>query len=175
MSKEEFYSGTRIELTEAEVKHFHFGRNDVATFVEHVEPTIRLYARNGFRKPAVVSRLLNKENKRTACGEAWTPRLAWFLLSFCSIQTSSRSLGWPRNRRRSRQRKPAFYDRLPSNQKCSVAANKSSDDLLTADEIASRLSSLGSWPNRALGLAGASLAQSTDSAVTNIIRPCDVS
>jgi hypothetical protein len=80
MSKEEFYSGTRIELTEAEVKHFHFGSNDVATFVDRLEPTIRLYAKNGFRKPADVSRLLNKENKRTACGEAWTPRLTWFLL-----------------------------------------------------------------------------------------------
>lgn len=80
VSKEEFYSGTRIELTEAEVQHFHFGTNDVVSFTDQIEPTIRLYAKNGFRKPSDVSRLLNKEHKRTACGEAWTPRLTWFLL-----------------------------------------------------------------------------------------------
>lgn len=80
MSKEDFYSGTKIELTEGEVKHFHFGANDVASFVSQMESTIRHYAKNGFRKPRDVSRLLNKEHKRTACGEAWTPRLTWFLL-----------------------------------------------------------------------------------------------
>jgi hypothetical protein len=62
ISKEEFYGGTAIELTEAELKHFHFGSNDVASFVDELEPTIRLYAKNGFRKPRDVSRLLNKES-----------------------------------------------------------------------------------------------------------------
>jgi hypothetical protein len=48
MSKEVFYSGTRIELTEAEVKNFHFGANDVATFVDHLEPTILFMQRTDF-------------------------------------------------------------------------------------------------------------------------------
>jgi hypothetical protein len=144
MSKEEFYSGTRIELTEAEVKHFHFGRNDVATFVGHVEPTVRLYARNGFCKPADVSRLLNKENKRTACGEAWTPRLVWFLLK---LLFESDVKPKPRVAQKSAAEPPKKTRILRSLTKqpknASVAANESSDDFLTADDIASRLSSLG--------------------------------
>lgn len=38
------------------------------------------YARAGFRKPADVSRLLNKENLRTPGGTEWNPRLVHFLL-----------------------------------------------------------------------------------------------
>jgi hypothetical protein len=145
MSKEDFYSGTKIELTEAEVKHFHFGTNDVATFVDHIELTIRLYAKNGFRKPADVSRLLNNENKRTACGEAWTPRLAWFLLrlTFDSAAKPKHQLAQkteiaepPRKTRILRS-----LTRQPEN--ASLPATKSSGYRLTADEIANRLSSLG--------------------------------
>lgn len=39
------------------------------------------YARAGFRKPADVSRLLNKEKVRTPGGTEWNPRLVHFLLS----------------------------------------------------------------------------------------------
>lgn len=39
------------------------------------------YARAGFRKPADVSRLLNKERYRTLGGTEWNPRLVYFLLS----------------------------------------------------------------------------------------------
>jgi hypothetical protein len=38
------------------------------------------YARAGFRKPADVSRLLNKEKLRTLGGTEWNPRLVYFLL-----------------------------------------------------------------------------------------------
>lgn len=38
------------------------------------------YANAGFRKPADVSRLLNKEKIRTLAGTEWNPRLAHFLL-----------------------------------------------------------------------------------------------
>ena len=41
VDKNDFYSGTKIELTEAEVKHFHFGANDVASFVAQQEPISR--------------------------------------------------------------------------------------------------------------------------------------
>lgn len=80
ISREDFYNGTKIELTEIEVKNFHFGSNDVASFLKWIEPKVRSYAKGGFRKPAEVSRLLNKEGVQTACGRSWTPRLAWFLL-----------------------------------------------------------------------------------------------
>lgn len=39
------------------------------------------YASGGFRKPADVSRLLNREKIRTLSGSDWNPRLAYFLLS----------------------------------------------------------------------------------------------
>lgn len=39
------------------------------------------YAQGGFRKPAQVSRLLNKEKITTLSGTDWNPRLVYFLLS----------------------------------------------------------------------------------------------
>jgi hypothetical protein len=144
MSKEEFYSGTRIELTEVEVKHFHFGTNDVATFADRLEPTIRLYAKNGFRKPADVSRLLNKENRRTACGEAWTPRLTWFLLKllFHSDTTTK-----PPLTQKAVAKPPKKVRILRSVAKqprnAPLAVTDPTENRLTADEIARRLSSLG--------------------------------
>jgi hypothetical protein len=39
------------------------------------------YARVGFRKPADVTRLLNREKIRTLSGSDWNPRLVHFLLS----------------------------------------------------------------------------------------------
>lgn len=42
---------------------------------------IRGYARAGFRKPADVSRLLNREGIKTAAGAEWNPRTVYFLLS----------------------------------------------------------------------------------------------
>lgn len=82
MSKEEFYSGIKIVLTQAERAHFESGSNDKFAFLDRLEPTIRNFAKNGFRKPKDVARLLNKAGWTTACGAQWTPRLAWFLLGF---------------------------------------------------------------------------------------------
>jgi hypothetical protein len=145
MSKEDFYSGTKIELTEAEVKHFHFGTNDVATFVDHIEPTIRVYAKNGFRKPADVSRLLNKENKRTACGEGWTPRLAWFLLKllFDSDAKPKHQLAQKTEIAEPPRKTRILRSLTKQPENASLVAAKSSENRLTADEIAKRLSSLG--------------------------------
>ena len=145
MSKAEFYSGTKIELTEAEVKHFHFGTNDVATFVDRMEPTIRLYAKSGFRKPADVSRLLNKENKRTACGEAWSPRLAWFLLKllFDSDAKPKHQLAQKTEIAEPPRKTHILRSLAEQPENASLTAAKSSENHLTADEIAKRLSSLG--------------------------------
>jgi len=145
VSKEEFYSGTRIELTEAEVQHFHFGTNDVASFIDQIEPTIRLYAKNGFRKPSDVSRLLNKEHKRTACGEAWSPRLTWFLLKLLFNSDAKPKLKLVQKIEIAKTPKKARILRSLTNQagNRSLAAAKSIGNRLTADEIANRLSSFG--------------------------------
>ena len=144
ISREEFYSGTAIDLTEAEVKHFHFGSHDVASFVDKLEPTVRLYAKNGFRKPRDVSRLLNKEGKRTACGDAWTPRLAWFLLKLMFASNA---------KPRSQPARKAEVAEAPKKTRIlrplavlkddrSLVTNLS-EKRLTPDEIARRLSSFG--------------------------------
>lgn len=140
MDKNDFYSGTKIELTEAEVNHFHFGANDVASFTAELEPIIRVYAKNGFRKPADVSRLLNKDNRLTACGDPWTPRLAWFLLKLMFESPSNES-------HRSVGKKRAA--RLPSGFRTATARAESTSARtgpvppLTKEEIAKRLSAIG--------------------------------
>jgi hypothetical protein len=143
MSKEDFYSGTKIELTEAEVKHFHFGTNDVASFVGQIEPTIRHYANNGFRKPRDVSRLLNKEHKRTACGEAWTPRLAWFLLKlmFGSNVKPKPQLAQKVECASAPKKTRILAPFTERSENTSLAAAEFSEKRLTSDEIARRLSS----------------------------------
>ncbi len=45
-------------------------------------PVVRGFAKAGFRKPDDVSRLLNKNGWKTACGEPWSPRLTAFLLTY---------------------------------------------------------------------------------------------
>src|SRR5262245_28224443 len=82
MSKEDFYKGIKIVLTKAERAHFEVGSSDKFALLDRVEPAVRTFARNGFRKPKDVARLLNKAGVTTACGAKWTPRLAWFLLDF---------------------------------------------------------------------------------------------
>lgn len=69
-------------LSKYERAHFQFGDRDKRSLLEHVAPLVRAYAKDGYRKPRDVSRLLNKNGVATACGAKWTPRLAWFLLGF---------------------------------------------------------------------------------------------
>jgi hypothetical protein len=125
------------------VRHFHFGKNDVASFVDKIEPTVRLYARNGFRKPSDVSRLLNKEQKRTACGDMWTPRLAWFLLKLMFGSNAK-----PKNRQAQKAeianaptKKIRILQPLAISEDAWSAVTGSSENRLAADEIARRLSS----------------------------------
>jgi hypothetical protein len=127
------------------VKNFHFGSNDVATFIDHLAPSVRLYAKNGFRKPADVSRLLNKENKRTACGEAWTPRLAWFLLKLMfDPGAKPKRHSVPKTEIAKTPKKARILRPLAKqSENASSIATKSLENRLTADEIARRLSSFG--------------------------------
>ena len=80
ISREHYYEQTSIALSSAERAHFAFGATTMELLLERLRPRVRLMAQNRFRKPRDVSRLLNKEGLRTACGEKWTPRLVAFLL-----------------------------------------------------------------------------------------------
>jgi hypothetical protein len=153
MSKEDFYKGIKIVLTKAERVHFEMGSNDKFTLLDKVEPAVRSYARNGFRRPKDVARLLNKAGVTTACGAKWTPRLAWFLLGFLFDEDT-------RRKRLARSRKMASEAQLtepssgarrkgpaaPRKQPMIIAANP-----LTNEEIARRLAVLGRvrGPNKA--------------------------
>src|SRR5262245_44716614 len=52
------------------------GSNDKFALLDRLEPAVRNFAPNGFRKPKDVARLLNKASTSTACRAKWTPRLA---------------------------------------------------------------------------------------------------
>ncbi|MGR3715306.1 MAG: hypothetical protein ACU0B1_01000 [Thermohalobaculum sp.] len=82
ITREEYVQQSAIVLSSTEIAHFEFGTVSLTSMVEAMRPRITLMARNGFRKPRDVSRLLNKDGVRTACGEKWNPRLAAFLLKF---------------------------------------------------------------------------------------------
>ena len=71
----------KLQLAPSELTHFEFGAATWAIKSVALVPIVRLYARNGFRKPTDVSRLLNQNQVRTACGAPWTPRLAAILLN----------------------------------------------------------------------------------------------
>jgi hypothetical protein len=81
ITRSEEYSQTKIVLTAAEHCHFSFGSVQEHHLLAELRPVVKAFARGGIRKPHDVARALNKAGKRTACGEHWTPRLVWFLLS----------------------------------------------------------------------------------------------
>lgn len=153
MSKEDFYKGIKIVLTRAERAHFEIGLNDKFALLDQLEPWVRTFARNGFRKPKDVARLLNNAGVTTACGAKWTPRLAWFLLGFLFDEMTKRE-------RLARARKVAsegqligtssgkqFRGAVTPNQKNSQPITPVGTPRLrtplTAEEIAKRLAVLG--------------------------------
>jgi hypothetical protein len=81
MTRSEEYSQTKIVLTAAEHCHFSFGSIQEHQLLAELRPVVRTFTKGGIRKPHDVARALNRAGKRTACGEHWTPRLVWFLLS----------------------------------------------------------------------------------------------
>lgn len=89
ISREHYNEQTSITLASSEHAHFAFGTTTKKILLERLRPRVRLLAQNRFRKPRDVSRMLNKEGVRTACGEAWTPRLVAFLLAFLFEKSES--------------------------------------------------------------------------------------
>jgi hypothetical protein len=88
---------------------------------------------------------LNKENKRTACGETWTPRLVWFLLKllFDSDTKPKHHLAKKTEIAEPPRKKRILRSLTQQPENASLAASKFSKNRLTADEIAKRLSLLG--------------------------------
>jgi hypothetical protein len=68
MSAEQYYAQAPSIITISEADHFAFGSLGRAELIASLLPVIRNHARNGFRKPREVARLLNKAGVRTAIG-----------------------------------------------------------------------------------------------------------
>lgn len=66
-------------LTDDEMAHFQFGNRSINDFFLGLSDILKACHHNHLAA-ADVSKVLNKQNARTACGQAWTPRLAWFLM-----------------------------------------------------------------------------------------------
>jgi hypothetical protein len=78
----ELYKHHPPALTRQERSNFEFGAIVLQKFIAELAPVVRQLSKAGFRKPKDVARLLNKKAVFTASGAHWTPRLAYFLLSF---------------------------------------------------------------------------------------------
>jgi hypothetical protein len=91
-----------------EMRHFQNAHASMDRFCDSMAGLIKAYATQGTRKPADVSMRLNKEQRWTANGSQWTPRLARFLLA----QIFSRKPNLQRNKS-SGAGSPNFPSRSP--------------------------------------------------------------
>lgn len=81
MSKESDYGKLPPKIRDEDRAHLGLTEAAAEKMATTLTEKIRGYARAGFRKPADVSRLLNKEGIKTAAGAEWNPRTVYFLLS----------------------------------------------------------------------------------------------
>jgi hypothetical protein len=75
------YAGMPPSLRDEDRAHLGLSAEAFDKFAASLEPKVIGYARAGFRKPADVTRLLNREKIKTLSGSDWNPRLVYFLLS----------------------------------------------------------------------------------------------
>lgn len=80
MSKESDYGKLPPKIREEDRAHLGLTEAAAEKMATTLTEKIKGYARAGFRKPADVSRLLNKEGIKTAAGTEWNPRIVYFLL-----------------------------------------------------------------------------------------------
>ena len=83
---QELYKTSPPRLARHEKANFEFGEKRQEQFVESFRNFIGVCNKNGFTKPKDISEQLNKNGFKTACGNIWTRRLAWFLLSLLRSQ-----------------------------------------------------------------------------------------
>lgn len=121
----------KTKIAQEELDHFSFGERTREIMLNELEPILRGYAKNGFRLPKDVARLLNKAGVKTACGERWTPQLAWFLQGFLF------------ERREQRRASAAIAAAEKPQIKRSPASTPTGQAPLSHEELARRLSALG--------------------------------
>jgi hypothetical protein len=123
------------EIKPHELKHFQTKARSVDQFCAILSPIVRALAREGKRKPHDVAFELNLKGRRTACGDKWTPRLTYILLSRVfndsNVAAQARELRAIAKDRRERSdpRKRTF-------------AGAESSSMLTEEELAKRRDAL---------------------------------
>jgi len=80
MSTESDYGKIAPKIREEDRAHLGLTEAAAEKMATTLTEKVRGYARAGFRKPADVSRLLNKEGIKTAAGAEWNPRTVYFML-----------------------------------------------------------------------------------------------
>lgn len=75
------YGKVKPKLRKEDLAHLGLTEERFVAFAKRLAPKIRAYAAGGFRKPAQVCKLLNREEIKTLAGSDWSPRLVYFLLS----------------------------------------------------------------------------------------------
>jgi hypothetical protein len=81
MDKSSDYSSHPPSIRTEDRAHLGLTDDSFDRLAESLREKVLGYAKAGFRKPADVTRLLNKEKIRTLAGTDWNPRLVYFLLS----------------------------------------------------------------------------------------------
>lgn len=119
------------DLSEAEMVHFNNKRVSLSDLFSKLESVVKIYAREGIRKPRDVSHRLNEQGYKTASGSRWTPRLVYFLLRLMFNEKPSTSA-----------------ERLEDKTKRPEASKKAivlspDQTVMSVQEMAKRLSHLG--------------------------------
>jgi hypothetical protein len=77
----------RDDLRDYERHHFHSAALSFDELVKCYRPTLINFEKRNVVGPKLVSHYLNESGHRTASGAPWTPRLAFFLISFTDAPT----------------------------------------------------------------------------------------
>ncbi|QKK24724.1 hypothetical protein [Rhizobium hidalgonense] len=75
------YSEVKPQLRKEDMAHLGLTEDRFDQLALRLREKVIGYAKAGFKKPAQVSHLLNKEKIRTGAGSEWNPRLVYFLLA----------------------------------------------------------------------------------------------
>lgn len=98
----------RSDLRDSERHHFHSPALSLDEFVRSYRATLFNLAKRNIVGPKLVSHYLNESGHRTSSGALWTPRLAFFLITFADAPTEKT----PRPRRAAVRAKK-FAERPP--------------------------------------------------------------
>lgn len=78
---QEIYKDHPPQISNMDKPHLNFIKFSKPAHVDKIKTVIEAADKNGIGTASEISRLLNKLLLRTAIGENWTPRLAWFAAS----------------------------------------------------------------------------------------------